>query len=745
MRQFRNVGAMALGVLTLLGAGGTAHAATVPIDTQVDRLLARMTLAEKVGQMTQLSEGGVVTGPGGTKGLEANIKAGNVGSVLNAVGAERIRKLQEIAVKQSRLKIPMLFGLDVIHGYKTIFPIPLAAACSWDMAAIERSCRVAATEAASDGCNWTFAPMVDIARDPRWGRIAEGAGEDVYLGQQVAQAQVRGFQGPDLKAPTSVVACVKHFAAYGAAQGGRDYNTVDLSRRTMLETYLPPYRAAFAAGARTAMSSFNEYDGVPATGNKWLLDDVLKQKWGFRGFVVSDWESVSEMIPHGAVADRKEAALLAANAGLQMEMQSGCYLQNLAGLVKAGKVSQAQVDDAVRRILRVKYEIGLFADPYRACDLARRGRTIMNKANLDAARDVSRRSIVLLKNDKDVLPLAAGKTVALVGPLADDRENMLGTWHCQADGKQCKSLADGLKERNIKVVTAKGCDIRGTDKSGFDAAVKAAKQADVVVAVLGEAHDMSGEASSRTNLNLPGVQRDLLMALKAAGKPIVLVAFNGRPLTLDWEQENLNAIVEAWHLGTQAGPAVADVLYGDYNPAGKLVATFPRTVGQIPLFYDHMNTGRPYNKDDHYTSQYMDAPNEPLYPFGYGLSYTKFQYSPLKLSTTALKPGGKLTVEVTIKNVGARDGEEVAQLYIRDLVGSVNRPVKQLKGFCKISIKKGEARHIKFQLTPRDLAFYRADLSYGAEAGQFKVWVGPSSATGSEGAFRLTSNVAVPD
>jgi beta-glucosidase len=734
----RQMGALVLGLVVL---AGPAQAATAPIDARVERLLARMTLAEKVGQMTQLADGGVVTGPGGTKGLEANIKAGNVGSVLNAVGLERIRKLQEIAVKQTRLGIPMIFGLDVIHGYRTVFPIPLAEACSWDLAAIERSARVAAEEASCDGVNWTFAPMVDIARDPRWGRIAEGAGEDVYLGGQIARARVRGFQGADLKAPTSLVACVKHFAAYGAAQAGRDYNTVDLSRRALLETYLPPYRAAFQAGARTAMSSFNEVDGVPASGNKDLLDDVLKRQWGFKGFVVSDWEAVSEMIPHGVVADRKQAAALAANAGLQMDMQSGCYLQNLAALVREGKVPMATVDDAVRRILRVKFEAGLFDNPYRACDPARRAATTMSKAHLEAARDVARRSIVLLKNEHDVLPLAPGKTVALVGPLAADRYDMMGTWAPYGDGTRCQSLADGFAARGVKVLAAKGCELDGTDTAGFDAAVKAAKQADVVVAALGEGRDMSGEASSRANLDLPGVQRDLLKALVATGKPVVLVVHNGRPLTLGWEQEHVAAIVDAWHLGTQHGLAVADVLYGDYNPAGRLVTTFPRAVGQIPLSYDHFNTGRPYNKDDHYTSRYMDVPNDPLYPFGYGLSYTRFQYSPPKLSTTALKPGGKLIVEVTVKNVGNRDGEEVAQLYVRDLVGSVNRPLRQLKGFCKVMVKQGAERHLKFQLTPADLAFYRADMSYGAEAGDFKLWVGPNAQQGSEAAFRLTADV----
>ncbi len=736
--------------LTLAGPVGPAAAAPAAprgpaLEARIERLLARMTLAEKIGQMTQVSEGNMLTGPGGTVGLEASVKAANVGSVLNAMGVDRTRALQRLAVEQTRLKIPLIFGLDVVHGYKTTFPIPLAESCSWDLAAIERAAHVAATEAAADGIHWTFAPMVDVARDPRWGRIAEGAGEDVYLGSQIARARVRGFQGRDLQAPDSVIACVKHFAAYGASMAGREYNTVDISRRALLETYLPPYRAAVEAGARTVMSAFNEYDGVPCSGNKFLLDDTLKRKWKFPGLVVSDWSAIMEMTHHGYAADLKDAARLAALAGMDMDMQSNAFLQHLPALVREKKVPERVLDEAVRRILRVKFEKGLFDDPYRACDAARRDRALWAPAHLAAARDIARKSIVLLKNDQGVLPLAKGKTVALVGPLAANRDDMLGAWPGPGDPKRCKSVLDGIQGRGVKVLQAAGCDIKGADKAGFDAALAAARQADVVVAVMGEAALMSGEAASRSEIGLPGVQRELLAALKATGKPIVLVVMSGRPLTLGWEHEHLDAVVQAWHLGIEAGVAVNDVLFGDHNPSGRLVTTFPRVVGQIPLYYDHLNTGRPFNPKDHYTTHYMDVSNDPLYPFGHGLSYTRFDYGPLKLSTTNLAPGARLRVETIIRNVGERDGEEVAQLYVRDLVGSVNRPVRQLKGFRKLMIRKGQAATVAFELGARDLAFWRQDLTFGAEAGQFDVWVGPSSVAGPKATFRLTRDVALPE
>ena len=722
-----------------------AAVASATIDARVEALLRRMTLEEKVGQMTQVSEGSHLTGPGGTVALEASVQAGQVGSVLNAIGVARTRALQTLAVEKTRLKIPLIFGLDVIHGYRTTFPIPLAEACSWDLAAIERAAHVAATEAAGDGQHWTFAPMVDIARDPRWGRIAEGAGEDVFLGSAIAAARVRGFQGRDLTAPDSLVACVKHFAAYGAAQAGRDYHTVDLSRRTLLETYLPPYRAAVAAGARTVMSAFNEVEGTPCSASAYLLTDTLKRQWRFPGFVVSDWAAIEEMIPHGTSLDLKDAARQAALAGMDMDMQSNAFIQHLPALVRAGQVPVAQVDDAVRRILRVKAEKGLFEDPFRASDAARRDRTAMAPAHLAAALNVARQAIVLLKNDREVLPVVAGQTIALVGPLAADREDMLGSWPGPGDGKKCKSVLDGMQDRGVRILAAQGCGIQDEERGGFEEAVNAAKRADVVVAVMGEAALMSGEAASRADIGLPGVQRQLLAQLVELGKPVVLVVMSGRPLTLAWEAQHCTAIVQAWHLGTQAGTAVNDVLFGDVNPSGKLVTTFPRVVGQIPLFYDHRNTGRPFNPQDHYTSQYMDVPNTPLYPFGHGLSYTRFTYGPLKLSAPTLAPAGVLTLSTTVRNVGGRDGAEVAQLYVRDMVGSVNRPVRQLKGFAKRMIRAGGAVEVRFELRARDLAFWRKDMTYGAEAGEFEAWIGPdSSGAGAHGRFRLTRDVAVP-
>lgn len=715
-----------------------------PVEARVEALLKRMTLAEKVGQMVQLSEGNNLTGPGGaTIGLEAGVKSGAVGSVLNATGVARTRKLQQLAVEGTRLGIPLLFGYDAIHGYKTTFPISLAEACSWDLVAIQRAAHVAAAEAAADGTHWTFAPMCDVARDPRWGRISEGAGEDVWLGSKIAAARVKGFQGLDLQATDSVIACIKHFAAYGASMAGRDYNTVDLSQRALLETYLPPYRAAVAAGARTAMSSFNEVDGVPATGNRMLMRDVLKGQWGFTGFVVSDWGAIGEMIPHGHSEDLKDAARQAAGAGLDMDMQSMAYSKHLEQLVKSGKVSIKDIDDSVRRILRVKFEKGLFDAPYRYSDAKRRDRMLWAPAHIAATLDLARKSIVLLKNDKKALPLGSGQTIALVGPLADDRPNMLGSWSGQGEGARCESVLDGLKARGAKLIHAPGCAITGGDKAGFDAALDAAKRADVVVAVVGEAALMSGEAASRSDIGLPGHQRDLVAALRATGKPLVLVVMSGRPLTLPFEAANSDAILQAWHLGTKAGSAVTDVLTGAFNPSGRLVTTFPRSVGQLPLFYDHTNTGRPFNPKDHYTTHYMDVSNDPLYPFGHGLSYTTFAYDPITVTGAMMAPGGRVTLSTTVRNTGDRTGVETAQLYIRDRVASVNRPVRQLRGYKQLWLKAGEAKAVRFTLSARDLAFWRADMTYGAEAGKFEAWIGPNSAVGRSTTFRLTRDVAV--
>lgn len=758
-RSVRNVAvATALFGALMWGAASAAPAPVVPASTAVDAgarqnerieaLLKQMTLEEKVGQMTLFSSDYDKTGPTMRAEYLDDIRKGRVGAVFNALTPEFTRKLQKIAVEQTRLKIPLLFGYDVIHGYKTIFPIPLAEACSFDLGVMERSARIAAVEASADGLHWTFAPMVDIARDPRWGRIAEGAGEDTWWGQQVAGARVHGFQGSDLSRPDSLLACAKHYAAYGAAQAGRDYSTTDVSEREMLDTYLPPFHAAVKAGCATFMTAFNDLNGVPCTANEWLLREMLRRRWKSPAFVVTDYTSINEMIEHGNVADQADAAAQAARAGVDMDMQSAAFLDKLPALVRAGKVPVAVVDDAVRRVLRYKMAKGLFENPYLACDLPRSSVTF-TADHRAAARDAARRSIVLLENRRGVLPLRkTGITIAVVGPLSADRTNMLGTWSGQGEGERCVSVVEGLRASapSASFVTAKGCDIDSTDVSGFTAAVDAARKADVVVAVMGESNDMSGEASSRANPDLPGVQRRLLEQLKATGKPVVLVLCNGRPLTISWEHDNLDTIVEAWHLGTEAGNAIGDVLFGDCNPSGRLVTTFPRAVGQIPLYYNHRNTGRPADPKNHFTSKYIDMPNEPLYPFGYGRSYTTFAYSPLKLSSTALDPDGTLTVEVKVTNSGSRDGEEVAQLYVRDLVGEgVTRPVREMRGFEKVRIAAGEARVVTFTLRAADLAFHRKDMTYGAEAGEFQVWVGPDSASGQTARFRLTRSVTLPE
>lgn len=709
-------------------------------DADVEALLRKMTLEEKIGQMTLFSTDWESTGPSIRSKYQEDIRRGRVGAIFNAYTPEFTRSLQKIAVEETRLHVPLLFGYDVIHGHKTIFPIPLGEACSWDLALIEKDAHIAATEAAADGLHWAFAPMVDIARDPRWGRVAEGAGEDVFLGQAVARARVRGFQGKDLAAPDSLLACAKHFAAYGAPVGGRDYNTVDMSRRELLGTYMPPYRAAVDAGVATVMTSFNELDGVPSTGNAWLLRDQLRDAWGFQGFVVTDYTSINEMINHGIVADLREAAALAANAGVDMDMQGAAYLDHLADLVRSGRVSMATVDEAVRRILRLKAAKGLFADPYRACDSARAKATLLRPEHLAAAREAARASIVLLKNQGSVLPLRHdGLTVALVGPLADDRKDLIGCWSGAGDGNRAVSVREGIaaKQYGVRILTAKGCDFDTADRSGFAEAVAAARQADVVVAVVGESAGMSGEAASRASLDLPGVQRDLLAALKQTGKPLVVVLMNGRPLTLGWEDAHCDAIVEAWHGGTEAGPAIADVLFGDYNPGGRLVMTFPRVLGQVPIYYGYKNTGRPVDPANKYSSKYLDAPNDPLYPFGYGLSYTTFAYGTPRLSRTVIGAGDTLEASVDVTNSGARDGEEVVQLYVRDVVGSVTRPVKELKGFQKVRLRRGETRTVTFRLSAADLAFWRRDMTWGSEPGEFRVWIAPNAASGSPVSFTL--------
>ena len=722
-------------------------------DPKMDRfvadLMARMTLDEKVGQLNLLTSNWESTGPTMRDSYKEDVRAGRVGAIFNAYTAKYTRELQALAVEGTRLKIPLIFGYDVIHGHRTIFPISLGEAASWDLQAIEKSARISAIEASAEGIHWTFSPMVDIARDARWGRISEGAGEDVYLGSLIAKARVRGYQGDDLSRPDTILATAKHFAAYGAAQAGRDYHTVDISERTLRDVYLPPFKAAADAGAATFMTSFNELDGVPASGSRHLLTDVLRDKWGFKGFVVTDYTSINEMVPHGYSKDLKQAGEQAINAGVDMDMQGAVYMENLARSVTEGKVDIKRIDAAVKAILEMKYRLGLFEDPYRYANEAREKATIYKPEFLEAARDVARKSIVLLKNKDNALPLAAtAKSIAVIGPLGNSKEDMIGSWSAAGDRKtRPVTLLDGLQARAPKgtsIAYAKGAsyDFAAEGKTdGFAEAIALAQKSDVIIAAVGEHWNMTGEAASRTSLDLPGNQQALLEELKKTGKPIILVLMSGRPNSIGWADANADAILDAWYPGTMGGHAIADILYGDYNPSAKLPVTFPRNVGQVPVHYDMKNTGRPIElgaPGAKYVSRYLDTPNTPLYPFGYGLSYTSFTYSPVTLDKAKVRPGEKLTASVTVTNSGARAGEEVVQLYVRDLVGSVTRPVKELKGFEKISLKKGEARTVRFTLTDADLAFTRQDMSWGSEPGQFKLWVGPSSAEGSEAAFELT-------
>ncbi len=701
------------------------------IAKRVDSVMKLMTLEEKIGQLNLLTSDWDVTGPTLNKDYLELIKKGSVGAIFNAHTAAYTRKLQKIAVEETRLKIPLIFGYDVIHGYRTIFPISLGESASWDLEAIELAAKVAAIEASAAGLHWTFAPMVDIARDPRWGRVSEGAGEDTYLGSMIAQSRVLGFQGTDFKEANSVLACVKHYAAYGAALAGRDYNTVDMSDRVLRETYLPPYKAAIDAGAYTVMTAFNEVDGTPATANKYLLDKILRKEWGFKGFVVTDYTSINEMVNHGNVKDQKNAAEMAINAGVDMDMQSVAYFNYLKALVDEGKVKEAQIDQSVRNILTIKFKLGLFDDPYRFCNEEREKKLIYAPEHIQASRDVARKSIVLLKNNNNVLPIGNSvKTIAVIGPLADTQKEVLGSWRAAGEDNRAVSLLMALKDSSqtpVKILYEKGCNTTGGDKSGFEKALAIANQADVILVALGEDADLSGEASCRTNITIPGVQSELLQELKKTGKPIVLVLMNGRPLALTNVVDYADAILETWFLGTQAGNAICDVLFGRYNPSGKLPITFPRSVGQVPLFYNHKNTGRPFNEKNKYTTKYLDISNDPLFPFGFGLSYSTFAYSDLKLNSPQMKDGDTLTVSVTVSNTGRYDGTEMVQLYIRDLVGSVTRPVLELKAFKKLPLKKGEKQVVEFKLTTADLSFYRADMSWGTEAGDFQVFVGTSS------------------
>ena len=706
------------------------------IAQKVDSVLQLMTLEEKIGQLNQYSGDWSHTGPITKDGdKQSQIKKGQLGSMLNIVGVEHTRTLQELAM-QSRLKIPLLFGQDVIHGLKTIFPIPLAEAASWDLPAIERSARIAAKEAAASGIHWTFAPMVDIARDPRWGRVMEGAGEDPFLGAAIAKARVKGLQGNGLGSLDAVMACAKHFAAYGAAVGGRDYNSVDMSERLLHEVYLPPFKAALDAGVATFMNSFNDLNGVPATGNRYLQRTLLKEKWKFKGFVVSDWGSVGEMIAHGYVQDNREAAKAAITAGSDMDMESRSYIQHLAELVKQKQVSIALVDDAVRRILTKKFEMGLFDDPFRFSNADRDRKVWNDPAHKAAALDMARKSIVLLKNEQALLPIQASvKKVALIGPFMKAVRDNLGFWSYEwpDDSATIVTQYDGIVRRLPKdaiVHYAKGCNINDADSAGFAAAIAAAKDADIVIMSMGEARDMSGEAKSRSSIQLPGVQEALIKAIHATGKPVVLLMNAGRPLIFNWAADHVPAIVYTWWLGTQAGDAIGDVLFGQYNPSGKLPMTFPRSEGQIPIYYNYYNTGRPAKDENNlfYVSAYIDLPNSPRYPFGYGLSYTQFQYAPMQLSDTVLKGNQTLTVKVRVRNEGKYDGEEVVQLYLRDVTASVVRPAKELKGFQKIFLKAGETKEVVFQVKTDDLRFYNQTVQHIWEPGEFHVMVGMSSA-----------------
>ncbi len=701
------------------------------ISRKIDSLLSLMTLEEKVGQLTLFTSDWAVTGPTIRDNYKNDIRKGLCGNIFNAHTAAYNRELQRVAVEETRMKIPLLFGYDVIHGYKTIFPMPLGEAASWDLAAMEKSARVAANEAAAAGLHWTFAPMCDIARDPRWGRIMEGAGEDTYLGSLIAAARVKGFQGENFNDASTILACVKHYAAYGAAQAGRDYSTVDMSERMLREVYLPPYKAAIDAGAYTVMTSFNEYDGVPATGNSFLLRDVLRDEWGFKGFVVTDYTSINEMVNHGIVANDREAGELALNAGVDMDMQGAVYYNYLPELVKQNRINISQIDQSVRYILRIKYILGLFDDPYRYSNVEREKKVVFSMENQEVARDVSRKSIVLLKNDKNTLPLAkTGKTIAVIGPLGDNKSELMGAWSGAGDANSCVSLLQGIRNKlggNAKVSYAKGCAIEDMNRSGFKAALDLAKRSDVVVVAVGESAAMSGEAASRAEIDLPGVQLELVQQLVATGKPVVVVLMNGRPLAIPWIADNAPAILETWFLGTQAGNAIADVLFGDYNPAGKLPVTFPRSEGQIPIFYSMKNTGRPMDPNNKYTSKYLDQPNTPQYPFGFGLSYTTFSYSDIKVNKETFTPREDLKISVTVTNSGKRDGEEVVQLYVRDLVGSVTRPLKELKGFQKIMLKAGESKEVIFTLSANDLRFYNRQMEFTYEPGDFDLFVGTNS------------------
>jgi len=752
-----------LTILTLSVSGVMAQTTRdTKMDQFINRLMQQMTVEEKLGQLNLPGAGDITTGQASSSDIAGKIAEGKVGGLFNIKTVAKIRDVQKIAVEKSRLKIPLIFGMDVIHGYQTVFPIPLGLSCSWDMPLIERSARIAAIEASADGINWTFSPMVDISRDARWGRVSEGSGEDPYLGAEIARAMIKGYQGDDLSKNNTIIACVKHFALYGAAEAGRDYNTTDMSRVRMYNEFFLPYKASIEAGVGTVMTSFNEVDGIPASANKWLMTEVLRNQWGFNGMVVTDYTAINEMVDHG-LGDLRAVSALALKAGVDMDMVGEGFLTTLKQSLDEGKVTQQEIDMACRRVLEAKYKLGLFTDPYRYCDLKRSKKEIFTPAFRKEARSTAAQSFVLMKNERNTLPLKKTGTIALIGPLADATENMTGTWSVAADFSKSVSVLNGLKSsvgKQSRILYAKGSNLtedsvleeratmfgktlRRDSRSAEvirNEALQIARQADVIVAALGESAEMSGESSSRTDIGIPQVQKDLLAELLKTGKPVVLVLFTGRPLALKWESENVPAILNVWFGGSEAGDAIADVLFGAVNPSGKLTMTFPQNVGQVPIFYNHKNTGRPLEDGkwfQKFRSNYLDVSNDPLYPFGYGLSYTQFSYGNIRLSDSLLKSGQPITASVSVTNSGSREGKEVVQLYIRDMVGSITRPVKELKGFQKVSLKPGESREVTFRIDEELLKFYNSELKFAAEPGDFKLFIGTNSRDVKEVNFKL--------
>ena len=762
MKLFRKVLIGLMVLISLQAAGQSSDPAKMK--SFIDVLMKKMTLEEKLGQLNlPAGAGDIVTGAAASSDIGKKIQEGKVGGLFNIKSVAKIKAIQKVAVEESRLKIPLIFGMDVIHGYQTTFPIPLGMSCIWDMSLVEKAARVAAQEASADGICWTFSPMVDISRDPRWGRISEGNGEDVYLGSRIAAAMVKGYQGNDLSKNNTIMACVKHYAMYGAAEAGRDYNTTDMSRIRMYNEYLPPYKAAVDAGVGSIMASFNEVDGVPASANKFLMTDVLRTQWGFKGFVVTDYTGINEMIDHG-LGDLQKVSSLALNAGVDMDMVGEGFLSTLQKSLTEKKVTMQQIDVACRLVLEAKYKLGLFADPYKYCNEERAKTEIFTPANRKVARSIATESFVLLKNKNNLLPIKKTGTIALIGPLADAKENMSGTWSVATDMSTPISVLQGLKNAlgsNAKVLYAKGSNLDAdslleehatmfgktlhrdarSNEVILKEALEVAAQSDVIVAALGESAEMSGEAASRSDISIPKIQQELLEALLKTGKPVVLVLFTGRPLTLKWENEHVPAILNVWFSGTEAGDAIVDVLFGDVNPSGKLSTTFPQNVGQIPLYYNHKNTGRPLPEGkwfQKYRSNYLDVSNDPLYPFGYGLSYTNFSYSDISLSSNTIKGTQSIKATVTVTNTGSVSGKEVVQLYTRQLVGTTTHPVKELKGFQKIELKAGESKTVSFNIAASDLKFYNSDLKYVAEPGNFKLFIGGNSRDVKQTDFKLS-------